>query len=207
MQAHAPALTSGPSRPSPLRVPPGWALLPAAAAAGLLLLTSRSLLPVVARSPIVQAILLVSLYLAVGAIGLGADVGPAEAARVSRIFVLGLGLAAVMVVAGGTGPLPAGPATIAAVALSSAAAVSEETFFRRFLFGWIARYGGLLALIVSAVCFAAVHVPAYGLASLPVNLGAGLLLSWQRWASGTWLIPAATHVAANLLAYAVWGGP
>lgn len=208
MQAPAPGLTSGSSQPSPLRVPPAWALLPAAAAAaGLFLLTSRPLLPVIARSPIAHAILLASVYLATGALGLGAEVGPAETPRASRIFVLGLGVAAVIVVAVGTGPLLTAPATVSAVALSSAAAVSEEAFFRRFLFGWIARYGALLAVIVSAVCFAAVHVSAYGPASLPVNLGAGLLLSWQRWASGTWLVPAATHITANLLAYSVWPGP
>jgi len=34
----------------------------------------------------------------------------------------------------------------------------------------------------------------------PVDLGAGLLLSWQRWAGGSWGVPAATHAAANLLA-------
>ena len=33
-----------------------------------------------------------------------------------------------------------------------------------------------------------------------VDLGAGLLLSWQRWASGGWGAPAATHVVANLVA-------
>jgi hypothetical protein len=43
-------------------------------------------------------------------------------------------------------------------------------------------------------------VPLYGVAALPVDLGAGLLLSWQRWAAGTWTVPAATHAAANLLA-------
>jgi hypothetical protein len=37
----------------------------------------------------------------------------------------------------------------------------------------------------------------YGVAA-SVDLGAGLLLSWQRWASGTWTVPAATHAAANL---------
>jgi membrane protease YdiL (CAAX protease family) len=50
-----------------------------------------------------------------------------------------------------------------------------------------------------AVLFAAVHVPLYGWAALPVDLGAGLLLGWQRHASGTWLVPAATHAVANLL--------
>jgi hypothetical protein len=45
-----------------------------------------------------------------------------------------------------------------------------------------------------------VHIPSYGLAALPVDLGAGLLFAWQRWVSGRWTVPAATHAAANLLA-------
>jgi hypothetical protein len=43
-------------------------------------------------------------------------------------------------------------------------------------------------------------VPLYGIAVLPVDLGAGLLLGWQRWATGTWTVPAVTHAAANVLA-------
>ena len=81
-----------------------------------------------------------------------------------------------------------------------AAISSEEAFFRRFLYGRLARWGAPLAIAVSAVAFAVIHVPAYGVAAFWVDLGAGLLLSWQRWASGTWTVPAATHVAANLLA-------
>jgi membrane protease YdiL (CAAX protease family) len=57
-----------------------------------------------------------------------------------------------------------------------------------------------VAIVGSAVAFALLHVPLYGVAVLPVDLGAGLLLSWQRWACGTWTVPAATHAAANLLA-------
>ena len=57
-----------------------------------------------------------------------------------------------------------------------------------------------MAVIGSAVLFAAIHVPLYGIAVLPVDLGAGLMLSWQRWATGTWTVPAATHAAANVLA-------
>ena len=48
-----------------------------------------------------------------------------------------------------------------------------------------------VVVVGSALLFAAVHVPLYGVAALPVDLGAGLLLSWQRWASGTWTVPAA----------------
>jgi hypothetical protein len=28
---------------------------------------------------------------------------------------------------------------------------------------------------------------------------AGLVLGWQRWAAGTWTVPAVTHVLANLM--------
>ena len=39
-----------------------------------------------------------------------------------------------------------------------------------------------------------------GVAAMPVDLGAALLLSWQRYASGRWTVPAVTHAVANLLA-------
>jgi membrane protease YdiL (CAAX protease family) len=58
----------------------------------------------------------------------------------------------------------------------------------------------VVAVLGSAVVFALVHLPAYGTAALPVDLGAGLLLSWQRSASGRWTVPAVTHAVANLLA-------
>jgi membrane protease YdiL (CAAX protease family) len=45
-----------------------------------------------------------------------------------------------------------------------------------------------------------IHVPAYGWPAFPVDLGAGLLFSWQRLSTGRWSVPAATHAAANLLA-------
>jgi membrane protease YdiL (CAAX protease family) len=80
------------------------------------------------------------------------------------------------------------------------AAVAEEALFRRAAYGWLAHSGPVIAVLVSALLFAAVHVPLYGVAAFPVDLGAGLLLSWQRWAAGTWTVPAATHAAANVLA-------
>jgi len=60
-----------------------------------------------------------------------------------------------------------------------------------------------LAIVLAALAallFAALHVPIYGPAVFWVDLGAGLLLSWQRWASGGWGAPATTHVVANLVA-------
>lgn len=87
----------------------------------------------------------------------------------------------------------------AAAVAGSVAAVAEEAFFRRFLYGWLSRWGVPVALVGSAIAFAAVHVPLYGLSALPIDFGAGLLLGWQRWATGGWTAPAVTHMIANLL--------
>lgn len=91
------------------------------------------------------------------------------------------------------------PATATVVVTGSIAAVAEEAFFRRFLYGWLSRWGPAVAIVGSALAFAAVHVSLYGVAALPIDLGAGLLLGWQRWATGSWTAPAVTHVIANLL--------
>jgi uncharacterized protein len=97
-------------------------------------------------------------------------------------------------------PVPAGPAGTAAVLLTLAAAVAEEALFRQALYRWLAARGGaVLAVAGGALLFALVHVPFYGMAAFPVDLGAGLLFGWQRWSSGRWSVPAATHAAANLL--------
>jgi membrane protease YdiL (CAAX protease family) len=112
---------------------------------------------------------------------------------------LGLGLTAVFVAwrtAGPTAPIALAPA---ALPLSVAAAIAEEALFRRLVYAHLRRWGVPAAIGGAAVFFALAHVPAYGLAAFPVDLGAGLLFGWQRWAAGTWTVPAATHAAANLL--------
>ena len=103
----------------------------------------------------------------------------------------------------GIGP-PAGVlvphAGAAAVTASVVAAVAEEMFFRRLVFGWLATWGPAVAICGSALAFAAVHVPVYGLAVLPIDAAAGALLGWQRWITGGWSASGLTHVAANLIA-------
>ena len=79
------------------------------------------------------------------------------------------------------------------------AAIAEELFFRRFLYAALLRRGAAVAIVVSALLFALVHIPSYGARVFPIDLAAGLVLSWQRWASGSWTAPAVAHVAANLL--------
>jgi membrane protease YdiL (CAAX protease family) len=125
--------------------------------------------------------------------GRGAAAGPAGAWRAAAV-----GVAAVIGARLVSGP-PAVTYGVAAAAAACIAAIAEETFFRRMLYGWLDAWGPAVAIGVTALAFAAVHVPSWGAAALPVNLAAGALLGWQRWASGTWLAPAATHAAANLL--------
>ncbi len=106
-------------------------------------------------------------------------------------FVVGRGLLA--------GTPPPAPATVFVVGLNTLAAVSEEAFFRRLVYGALLATGPVAAVVGSAVLFAAVHVTIYGLWVLPLDLAAGLLFGWQRQATGSWAVPAVTHAAANLL--------
>lgn len=89
------------------------------------------------------------------------------------------------------------------VAATAAVGIAEELLFRRLLYGVLAVYGTAPAVCGSAAVFAAVHVPAYGLAAFPIDFAAGLVFGWQRWASGTWTASAVTHAAANVL-QAAW---
>jgi membrane protease YdiL (CAAX protease family) len=113
-----------------------------------------------------------------------------------------LGLGVVAVVGAGVVGGPVGDRRVGgvAVALALLAAVAEEALFRRLLYDRLLRFGAVVAVAGSAVVFAVVHLPAYGLAAMPVDLGAALLLGWQRYASGRWTVPAVTHAVANLLA-------
>jgi CAAX protease family protein len=95
--------------------------------------------------------------------------------------------------------LPPPPVAQTAVVTTIAAAIAEEAFFRRLVYSWLERWGAATAITGAAIAFAAIHVPAYGLRTLPINLAVGVLFGWQRWATGGWTAPAATHVFANLV--------
>jgi membrane protease YdiL (CAAX protease family) len=134
-------------------------------------------------------------------IGLASIAVPLERERPHLAPGLALlwGFGAVMVTANISGPWVPLPWSAAAVPLSLLAAVAEEALFRRLAYARLVRFGAAVAIVGSAVLFGLVHVPAYGLTALPVDVGAGLLFGWQRWASGTWTVPAATHAFANAL--------
>jgi membrane protease YdiL (CAAX protease family) len=186
------------------------ALADAALAAGLAFLLARTALGTVAAAVPV----LVAGYLAMAATALAVPAPAGEGAAGEAVHArwsarpplgwappLGIGLVAVAVAGVVAGPAPDPRVGAAAAGLGLLAAVAEEALFRRLLYlRLLARYGTVVAVLGSATLFALVHLPAYGTAALPVDLGAGLLLSWQRFASGRWTVPAVTHAVANLLA-------
>lgn len=108
-----------------------------------------------------------------------------------------LGVAGAAIAAGRPVPIPF---AAWALPLSLLAAVAEEALFRRAAYAALEPAGPVVAIGLTSLLFAFIHIPLYGVAAFPVDLGAALLFGWQRWASGTWTVPAATHAAANLLA-------
>lgn len=168
-------------------------ILAVAAAA---LLVSRIWLPVLGSRWRLAGLVVILIAILVASLLVPAARGNA---RLHPGLVLAIGPAAVaLALFTGGRPFPA-PLANWALPLTLLAALSEEALFRRAMYGALERRGALVAIGVTALAFALVHVPIYGVAVFPVDLGAGLLLSWQRWAGGTWTVPAATHGAANVL--------
>jgi membrane protease YdiL (CAAX protease family) len=184
-------------------------LAPAAGGVGLLLLR-----PALQGSSRWSAGALAAVYVAILGLSLGAMAlarvqttsgGPAPRSAVRSpalgpLPVLVLGATAVLVARLAAGTAPQLPGGVLALGFVTLAGVAEEALFRGALYGRLERLGAAPAIAGSAVVFALIHIPSYGLPALPVDLGAGLLFGWQRWASGRWTVPAATHAAANLLA-------
>jgi len=168
------------------------------AATGCGLLTARPLL--VGMGGAGPAPVLATLFLGLLAVSL---LWPGAAAarpgrRAGPVLLVGIGAFALgRVLAAGSPSVPS--ATVFVIGMNTLAAVAEEAFFRRLVYGALLAGGPGLALVGSAVLFAAVHVTVYGLWVLPLDLAAGLLLGWQRQATGSWTVPALTHAVANLL--------
>jgi len=134
-------------------------------------------------------------------LGLAGTVRKTDVEQPSRariVVVTLIGVAAVTAVRWIAPPLHAGYTGVA-FAVNIVAAVAEEAFFRRFIYGWLAARSEGLAIVGAAALFAVIHVPIWGIGVLPIDFAAGLLLGWQRREAGTWLSPAVTHVLANLL--------
>ncbi len=170
-----------------------------AGAAGCALLVARPLLLRDGAHPTATLTAVFALLL-VGGLLWPRRLMPGTSAPVSTAFpVLAVGIAAFVLGRLVGGGHPPQPLALRVVALGSLAAVAEEVFFRHFVYDTLLTGGAALAVVGSAVLFALVHVTVYGWWVLPIDLAAGLVLSWQRWATGSWKIPAVTHVLANLL--------
>lgn len=165
-------------------------------AAGCGTLTARPLL--LASSGAGPAVVLTGLFVALLVVSLTWPAAGDRPRAVAPALALGVGafVAGRILLAGS--PPPA-PASALVIALNTLAAVAEEAFFRRLVYGALLAGGPGLAVAGSALLFAAVHVTVYGLWVLPLDLAAGLLFGWQRRVTGSWAVPAATHAVANLL--------
>ena len=139
--------------------------------------------------------------MAVGVLGLAGVVSYHDAEHPSRARIAGvtlIGVVAVVAVRMISPPIHVAY-TSWAFGANMVAAVAEEAFFRRFVYGWIAARSEDLAIVIAAILFAVIHIPVYGIGVLPIDFAAGLLLGWQRRESGTWLSPAITHAVANII--------
>lgn len=78
-------------------------------------------------------------------------------------------------------------------------ATAEEVALRGALFDTVRAWSGDGgALVATTLLFAAMHVPLYGIGSLPLDLAAGMLLGGLRIVSGGVVAPAMAHVIADL---------
>jgi membrane protease YdiL (CAAX protease family) len=147
--------------------------------------------------------LLVATYLAVGMASLlGLQTGQARSGTIPNdAWKVVLAVAVAVAAFGAMARQDAIPARlgVAGLVLTVLASVAEEAFFRGFLYQRLIRRGPWLAIAVGAAAFALVHALAYPPAAVWVDFAAGLLFGWQRWATGSWLVPAGTHLLANLL--------
>jgi membrane protease YdiL (CAAX protease family) len=160
---------------------------------GSVLLALRPLSDVTADT---RVVMFGATYLTIGLASIAVPAGR-DRPHMSPVTAFVVGVAAILLAGWIAGPAVPPPWSSAALPLSLLAAVAEEALFRRVAYARLERFGAVVAIAGSALLFGLVHVPAYGPAALPVDVGAGLLFGWQRWASGTWAVPAATHAFAN----------
>jgi membrane protease YdiL (CAAX protease family) len=78
-------------------------------------------------------------------------------------------------------------------------ASAEELILRGVLFDALTEAAGIgLAVAVTSVVFALIHVPLYGWHVVPLDLGVGVFLAGLRLVSGSVAAPAIAHIVADL---------
>lgn len=156
--------------------------------------------PVPAASP--TAALLFSAVLLIGVAVCRADLGDVSwpgaalgvAGGVALVIVSLVGLPAIML-----GPRATSATLLWWVPLVSLVAVSEELVLRGVLFSAVrAQRGDAVAVIVTALLFAVVHLPLYGTGAMPIDLCVGVFLGSLRVISGGVAAPALAHVIADV---------
>jgi membrane protease YdiL (CAAX protease family) len=156
--------------------------------------------PVPAASP--PAALLFSAVLLTGVVVYRAELARANWFGVSLGVGGGAALVAVSLV--GVPAITLGPRAAPAtlwwwVPLVSLVALSEELVLRGVLFSALrTERGDIVAVVLTAALFAAIHVPLYGAGALPIDLCAGVFLGSLRVVSGGVTAPAVAHVIADL---------
>ena len=102
--------------------------------------------------------------------------------------------------AGALGPTLAPAAPFAPwAAVTIVVAAGEELVLRGALFTALERSGGVVvAIAVTSIAFAVMHVPLYGWHVVPLDLGVGIFLGGVRLAGGGWAGPAIAHAVADL---------
>jgi membrane protease YdiL (CAAX protease family) len=110
-----------------------------------------------------------------------------------------IGLALIARLAGpGIADAPAAP-FLPWVGVTILVASGEELLLRGALFTAVERAGGVvLAVAITSVAFALMHVPLYGWHVVPLDLGVGIFLGGLRLAGGGWSGPAIAHAVADL---------
>jgi len=78
-------------------------------------------------------------------------------------------------------------------------ATGEEAVLRGVLFDRLTRGSGIwLAILITSLAFALMHVPFYGWRVVPLDLGVGIWLAGLRLASGGIVAPSIAHAVADL---------
>jgi membrane protease YdiL (CAAX protease family) len=135
-----------------------------------------------------------------------ASLRPANVRLLAVGGVVGLGLAVVTMVAPSLAGVvavpglgrPAAPFVPWALVILLVAG-AEEALLRGALFDRLLRWGGApVAIAVTTVAFALMHVPLYGWHVLPLDLAVGLVFGGLRLATRGVAAPAAAHAVADL---------
>jgi membrane protease YdiL (CAAX protease family) len=128
---------------------------------------------------------------------------PARGALAAALGVGGgfalVGLALVARAAGPGPSLTPAAGFLPWVAVTVLVASAEEALLRGALFTAIDRAAGVaVAVGVTSLAFALMHVPVYGWHVVPLDLGVGIFLGGLRLAGGVWQAPAMAHAIADL---------